>query len=56
MKKLKCIFIGFGKHAEKYAEVCKYLNIEVRAICVNKPEKYNIKKNNLIFKIFILII
>ena len=44
MKKLKCIFIGFGKHAEKYAEVCKYLNIEIRAICVNKPEKYIIKK------------
>ena len=40
MKKLKCIFIGFGKHAENYGKVCKHLNIEIRAICVTKPENY----------------
>jgi len=46
MKKLKCVFIGFGQHAQKYGDVCRHLNIEIKAICVVNPNKYfHIKKN-----------
>ena len=47
MKKLKCIFIGFGKHAENYGKVCKYLNVEIRAVCVTNPKNYLSQKKNI---------
>ena len=53
MKKLKCVFIGFGQHAQKYGDVCRHLNIEIKAICVVNPNKYfHIKKKYFIENIY----
>ena len=38
--RLKCIFIGFGDHARKYADVFNHLNIKISSIFVRKPSEY----------------
>lgn len=51
--RLKCIFIGFGDHARKYADVFNHLNIKISSIFVRKPSEYNIyKKKYQIKKIY----
>ena len=43
--RLKCIFIGFGTHAQKYADTFKELNLEITSIFVRNKRNYNFYKN-----------
>ena len=40
IKRLKCIYLGFGNHAQKYADTFKFLNIKISAILVRKEKNY----------------
>ena len=44
--KQSCIFIGFGKQAQEYANVFNKLDIKISSIFVrNKKKYYKFKKN-----------
>lgn len=47
-KRLKCIFLGFGSHAQKYADAFKELDIHITSILVRKKKDYNVQKKNIV--------